>query len=48
MHFALSTGSLYTYSLDRVFALAAEAGFDGIVCSLIQDSMPASRSICDG
>jgi sugar phosphate isomerase/epimerase len=30
MRFALSTGSLYTYSLDRVFALAAEAGFDGI------------------
>jgi sugar phosphate isomerase/epimerase len=30
MYFALSTGSLYTYGLDRVFALAAEAGFDGI------------------
>jgi len=30
MRFALSTGSLYTYGLDRVFALAAEAGFDGI------------------
>ena len=30
MRFALSTGSLYTYGLDRVFALAAEVGFDGI------------------
>jgi len=30
MRFAFSTGSLYTYGLDRVFALAAEAGFDGI------------------
>jgi sugar phosphate isomerase/epimerase len=30
MRFALSTGSLYTYGLDRVFALAAEAGFDGV------------------
>ncbi len=30
MRFALSAGSLYTYGLDRVFALAAEAGFDGI------------------
>ncbi|MEJ2208998.1 MAG: sugar phosphate isomerase/epimerase [Anaerolineae bacterium] len=27
---ALSTGSLYTYGLARVFALAAEAGFDAI------------------
>jgi len=26
----LSTGSLYTYGLDRVFGLAKEAGFDGI------------------
>ncbi len=30
MRFILSTGSLYNYSLDRVFALAAESGFDGI------------------
>lgn len=30
MRFAFSTGSLYTYGLDRVFALAAEAGFDGL------------------
>jgi len=30
MRFALSTGSLYTYGPDRVFALAAEAGFDGV------------------
>ena len=30
MRFALSAGSLYTYGLDRIFALAAEAGFDGI------------------
>jgi len=30
MRFALSTGSLYTYGLDRVFALAAEAGFEGL------------------
>lgn len=30
MRFILSTGSLYNYSVDRVFALAAEAGFDGI------------------
>ena len=27
---ALSTGSLYTYGLDRVFGLAKEAGFDGV------------------
>jgi sugar phosphate isomerase/epimerase len=27
---ALSTGSLYTYGIGRVFALAAQAGFDGI------------------
>lgn len=27
---ALSTGSLYTYGLARVFELAAEAGFDGV------------------
>lgn len=26
----LSTGSLYTYGLSRVFAMAAEAGYDGI------------------
>jgi sugar phosphate isomerase/epimerase len=26
----LSTGSLYTYGLNRVFALAAEAGYDGL------------------
>lgn len=26
----LSTGSLYTYGLARVFAIAAEAGFDGV------------------
>lgn len=30
MRYTLSSGSLYTYGLDRVFALAAEAGFDGI------------------
>ena len=30
MRFILSTGSLYNYSVDRVFAFAAEAGFDGI------------------
>jgi len=30
MRFALSSGSLYTYGLNRVFALAAEAGFDGV------------------
>lgn len=28
--FVLSTGSLYNYALDRVFALARQAGFDGI------------------
>ncbi len=27
---SLSTGSLYTYGLERVFGLAAEAGFDGV------------------
>lgn len=27
---ALSTGSLYTYGLARVFALAAETGYDGV------------------
>ena len=30
MQFILSTGSLYSYSIDRVFALAAASGFDGI------------------
>jgi sugar phosphate isomerase/epimerase len=30
MQFALSTGSLYSYGLGRVFALAAQAGFDGL------------------
>ncbi len=30
MRFALSSGSLYSYGLDRVFVLAAEAGFDGV------------------
>ena len=30
MRFILSTGSPYNYSIDRVFAFAAEAGFDGI------------------
>ena len=30
MRFLFSTGSLYTYGLARCFALAADAGFDGI------------------
>jgi sugar phosphate isomerase/epimerase len=30
MHFILSTGSLYTYGIDRCFELAARAGFDGM------------------
>ena len=30
MRFALSTGSLYTYGIERVFGLAAEVGFDGL------------------
>ena len=30
MRYILSTGSLYTYGIERLFALAAEAGFDGI------------------
>ncbi len=30
MKIAFSTGSLYTCSLDRVFGLAREAGFDGV------------------
>ncbi|MEM7134453.1 MAG: sugar phosphate isomerase/epimerase [Chloroflexota bacterium] len=30
MKFIFSTGSLYTYSPDRIFAFAVEAGFDGI------------------
>jgi sugar phosphate isomerase/epimerase len=30
MRYILSSGSLYTYGLDRVFALTAEAGFDGV------------------
>jgi sugar phosphate isomerase/epimerase len=30
MHFVFSTGSLYTYGIDRCFELAARAGFDGI------------------
>lgn len=30
MRFLFSTGSLYTYGIDRCFALAAQAGFDGI------------------
>ncbi len=30
MQFILSTGSLYTYGIERCFELAAQAGFDGI------------------
>jgi len=30
LRFLFSTGSLYTYGIDRCFALAARAGFDGI------------------
>ena len=30
MRIALSTGSLYTYGIERAFALAAEAGFGGM------------------
>lgn len=30
MKIAFSTGSLYTYGLDRVFGLARETGFDGV------------------
>ncbi len=30
MRYTLSSGSLYTYGLERFFALAAEAGFDGV------------------
>jgi sugar phosphate isomerase/epimerase len=30
IRFLFSTGSLYTYGLDRCFALAARAGFDGM------------------
>lgn len=30
MRFTLSTGSLYTYGFNRIFALAQESGFDGI------------------
>jgi sugar phosphate isomerase/epimerase len=30
MRFLLSTGSLYTYGVDRAFELAARAGFDGV------------------
>lgn len=30
MRFIFSTGSLYNYSIERVFGMAAEAGFDGI------------------
>jgi sugar phosphate isomerase/epimerase len=30
MKFIFSTGSLYTYGIERCFALAAQAGFDGI------------------
>jgi len=30
MRYTLSSGSLYTYGLERTFELAAEAGFDGI------------------
>ena len=30
MHFIFSTGSLYTYGIDRCFAFAQRAGFDGV------------------
>jgi sugar phosphate isomerase/epimerase len=30
MRFLLSTGSLWSYSLERVFGFAAKAGFDGL------------------
>ncbi len=43
MRFILSTGSLYNYSIDRVFAFAAEAGFDGIEM-LIDDRWDTRQS----
>lgn len=30
MRYTLSSGSLYTYGIERFFSLAAEAGFDGV------------------
>ena len=30
MKFIFSTGSLYTYSIDRVFGFAKKAGYDGM------------------
>lgn len=40
---ALSTGSLYSYGLDRAFELAAEAGFQGVevLCDLRWDTRQA-------
>jgi sugar phosphate isomerase/epimerase len=45
---ALSTGSLYTYGLTRIFALAAEAGFDGIeiMVEAPQDTRDAAYLQC--
>ncbi len=41
MQFIFSTGSLWTYSIERCFAFAAEAGFDGV--ELMVDSRYESR-----
>lgn len=41
MNFIFSTGSLWTYSIERCFAFAAEAGFDGL--ELMVDNRFESR-----
>ncbi len=43
MQIAFSTGSLYTYGLDRVFGLAREAGFDGV--EIIIDNRLDTRDV---
>lgn len=44
MKISLSTGSLYTYGLARVFELAAEAGFDGV--EVLVDERWDTRQVC--
>lgn len=44
MRFILSTGSLWSYSIERVFDLAARAGFDGL--ELLVDMRWETRQSC--
>ena len=43
MRFLFSTGSLWSYSVERCFAFAAEAGYDGI--ELVVDARWETRQV---